>query len=517
MAANPRFRFFYVIWAFLECLLFGGLLYGWGSLVFVLKEDGVYSDLCKPGSDNITSINIESIASDYSTPASYNITYDNNTSASDGQKETSGNASCPDRDRRLTLVFTIGSMMFCAGTAVMGQINFKFGTRITRLCAFIILISGALLTGFTSEDVPWLIFPGLTMLGIGGIPLLMTNMQFSMLFSKGSSTVVSMLSGAFDASSGVMLGVKLVHERGIALKWSMMFISGAHILTLVNSFLFLPRGFISKPTPRTVTEDATGNDVGVELITKKNPASEVNGGSRAVEEEEVFQPQKPEQKKALPPITSCLLSPIYILHVIWLSILQLRFYYFIGSLNTWLMALLGSKEEVSFYTNVCLYAMMCGLFTSPLAGIMYDFNKRMFVNSRSELRRNLMPAVFPLIFTSLLGILLSVLVLFHSVSVLYPSFIFNTLFRSFIYSIGAAYIGVMFPSEYFGMLYGIMIILSGVISLAQYGLVSWAEASGYNVVNIFLIAFMATSLVHPLYQWYACRRAEKQVVIEVTD
>ena len=33
--------------------------------------------------------------------------------------------------------------------------------------------------------------------------------QFSGLFSKGSSTVVSMLSGSFDASSGVMLIVKV--------------------------------------------------------------------------------------------------------------------------------------------------------------------------------------------------------------------------------------------------------------------------------------------------------------------
>nr|KAG5686170.1 hypothetical protein BaRGS_004509 [Batillaria attramentaria] len=241
-----------------------------------------------------------------------------------------------------------------------------------------------------------------------------------MLFTKGSSTVVSMLSGAFDASSGVMLIVKLVHEKGVELKWSMLVIAGAHLLTLVNSFLFLPRGFISKPAPKVVVEDATVSEAGVELILKKKQSTEVNGTS------------------------------------------------------------------LSFYTNVALYAMMCGLFTSPLAGMMYDFNKRFFIT------------VIPLAFTSMLGIVLSILVLFHSVDVLYPSFIFNTIFRSFIYSIGAAYIGVMFPSEYFGMLYGTMIILSGVISLAQYGLVSWAEASGYSV-------------------WYACRKAEKEGVIKGED
>ncbi|KAK7456520.1 hypothetical protein BaRGS_00039376 [Batillaria attramentaria] len=524
MAANPAFRFFYVAWAFMECLLFGGLLYGWGSLVFILKRDGVYSGLCEVFENQNRTVVESSISTvrphalnGSNSIVSYNISTSNSTSITHHHELATKKSGCTEQDNRLVLVFTIGSMLFCAGTAVMGQINFKFGTRVTRLCACAILIIGALLTGFTSQDIPWLIFPGLTLLGIGGIPLLMTNMQFSMLFTKGSSTVVSMLSGAFDASSGVMLIVKLVHEKGVELKWSMLVIAGAHLLTLVNSFLFLPRGFISKPAPKVVVEDATVSEAGVELILKKKQSTEVNGTSQPIEEEVTFHPQADNKEPALPPIMSCILSPVYILHVIWLSILQLRFYYFIGSLNTWLNALLGSKEEVSFYTNVALYAMMCGLFTSPLAGMMYDFNKRFFINSRSVLRRNLMPAVIPLAFTSMLGIVLSILVLFHSVDVLYPSFIFNTIFRSFIYSIGAAYIGVMFPSEYFGMLYGTMIILSGVISLAQYGLVSWAEASGYSVVNYFLIAFMATSLVHPLYQWYACRKAEKEGVIKGED
>ena len=40
-----------------------------------------------------------------------------------------------------------------------------------------------------------------------------------------------------------------------------------------------------------------------------------------------------------------------------------------------------------------------------------------------------------------------------------------------------------FPSEYFGILYGLMIILSGFISLFQYGFFSWAEASGFTSVS----------------------------------
>ena len=48
MAANRKYRHLYVVWAFVENLLLTGSFFGWGSLVFILKEDGVYSDLCPP-------------------------------------------------------------------------------------------------------------------------------------------------------------------------------------------------------------------------------------------------------------------------------------------------------------------------------------------------------------------------------------------------------------------------------------------------------------------------------------
>lgn len=43
---NPKYRILYTAWGFLECLGFGGLIYGWGSLVYVLKDEGLYLDLC---------------------------------------------------------------------------------------------------------------------------------------------------------------------------------------------------------------------------------------------------------------------------------------------------------------------------------------------------------------------------------------------------------------------------------------------------------------------------------------
>ena len=55
-----RRRYLYTGWAVLETMLFGGIVNGWASLVFVLKEDGLYGDLCPPAAsppaDNTTAL-----------------------------------------------------------------------------------------------------------------------------------------------------------------------------------------------------------------------------------------------------------------------------------------------------------------------------------------------------------------------------------------------------------------------------------------------------------------------------
>lgn len=46
----------------------------------------------------------------------------------------------------------------------------------------------------------------------------------------------------------------------------------------------------------------------------------------------------------LPSVRSCILSSMYLLHVTWFCIVQLRFYYFLSSLNSWLTDILTEKD-----------------------------------------------------------------------------------------------------------------------------------------------------------------------------
>ena len=51
-------------------------------------------------------------------------------------------------------------------------------------------------------------------------------------------------------------------------------------------------------------------------------------------------------RSSIPSLHSCIKHPLFITHCIWLCLLQLRFYYFIGALNTYLNRILDRDEEL---------------------------------------------------------------------------------------------------------------------------------------------------------------------------
>ncbi|MEQ2162936.1 hypothetical protein GOODEAATRI_025079 [Goodea atripinnis] len=82
-----------------ECLCFAGAVFGWASLVFVLKEDRYFSSLC------------------------VNATGLNNTQTLD----------CSAQDEQFSLIFTIASFMNNFLTLPHGFLFDRFGTTVTRL------------------------------------------------------------------------------------------------------------------------------------------------------------------------------------------------------------------------------------------------------------------------------------------------------------------------------------------------------------------------------------------------
>ena len=502
-AGDPRLRVLYAIWAFFECLGFGGLVYGWGSLVFVLKDEGLYLDqLCDLPLMNQSSNSTHSTV----TPGV-------------GTPDTTP-LNCQARDDRFNLVFTVASSMLCVGCFIMGQVNFKCGLRVTRLLAFGMFTTGALLIAFTSNAVPWFIFPGLSMVGIGGITILMTNTQVSLLFPTGGGLIVGWIGGAFDASASIQQMMKLGYENGIRRQTSYIIIAACHLLTLVNTFVFLPKDFIKKPDAMTdKTNDTTLNNIDTDSENsttkeyaktdkaKKDDPTSINSNTDAfmkTDHDSLFGPNRTFRQ--------CLTSPYFIGHVVWFSFLQLRFYFFLGSINMMLEELLDDdKDQVSHYTDIMSYLLIGGIFISPMAGFVYDSFGRYFGrSSNSAMRQKVMPSVVLLTITTTLCLSLSCIILIDSPASMYAVFVALLVFRSFFYMMAAGFVIAFFPGECFGILYGILILIGGVVSFLQYAMFQMVDAFGFTAVNLLFVGITLFTYIHPLAMWVAVRRADKR-------
>lgn len=518
-------KYLMTVWAFFECLFFAGILYGWSSLVFIFKDEGIYSDLCDTTTETEDGYNITHGPQNYTDPlivgtvTAESIKYGNatdsrtnltrllpvNTTDSMGDIQVNGRVVCKEQDSIMSLCFTVSSAIFCISCVVMGQINYKLGTRPTRFIAFGIFVAGALCMAFISKAVPWLMFPGLTFIGVGGLPVFVTNNQVANLFKTGSSSVVGLMCGAYDMSAAVFLMIKIAHQNGFSRRNMFFVLLGLHFLTLVSTQKFLPKGFIQKKSFGNSTEE------------------KVDKPDKSTRENLLIQENMPSRRRRLSiadiqPLSSYLRQPLFITHNIWLCLLQLRFYYFIGNLNTFLNRVLNNDtDKVSYFTNVCFYTMMGGLLSSFLVGIVYDGQKAIFKKGNTKLYRCLMPALLPLSLASVFAILLSVLVLTPTEAVIYIIFIVMTLYRSFLYSMAAAFINAIFPSQYFAVLYGVTMITAGVFSIFQYALFSWAEAymKAPFHVDIFLLCVCVLTLGHPVYMWFCGWKEERLALTEL--
>ncbi|KAI8797343.1 solute carrier family 43 member 3 isoform X1 [Biomphalaria glabrata] len=463
-----KLRFLYVAWAFCESFGFGGLVFGWGSFVYVLKDEGLYAELCNNGTSNST-------------------------------HNGSLNEDCPDRDSRLELVFTIGSTCAGIGSFVLGQISFYFGMRVARIVASLCFMCGAYIIAFTTNDLPWLIFPGMALVAFGGISLIMTNVQLSNMFPVGGGAVVGIISGAFDSSSGIQLMVKLGYEQGISRKTSYLILASTHVLTFVSTFLFLPKDYVHPVQEEYVVTQE------IELEIPEKP-----GLDSGKTEKKVTSKTTSDNEVNLSSLMRLIRTPTYLLHVMWVCLLQLRLFYILGSINRILEKELENKKEVSDYTNVMLYVLMGGIVASPLAGAFLELNISLFKNSKSSFSRSVKPNIMSLTLTSALGVVLSVLLLLEDPSHLYYIFVFLVLYRSIFYTMVNAYIVLAFPSAFIGSLIGITTVTSGVFCLLQHALFEWSARRNAKEVNIFLIVLIGISCIHPFWQWIACRRAEQR-------
>ncbi|XP_042640863.1 solute carrier family 43 member 3 isoform X1 [Tyto alba] len=325
----------------LECGAFCGLIFGWASLVFVLKDLGYFGGLCQPA-------------------------------ATAGPNQTLL-PDCSQQDEQFSLVFTIGSFMNNFMTFPMGFIFDRFGTTVARLIAISLYTGGTLLVAFSTPELAVLLFPAMSMLSVGGILLILTNMQVGNLFGKYRSIIITLYNGAFDSSSAIFLIIKVLYEQGLSLRAMFLFMAACGAWHLLRTLFLMPRTHIPYPLPPAY-------DYGLRCPGRSRSYrtyEEKRGG--AGPEETPLEPRALRGGGAPPgaSFVGCVCSALFAWHVVWLSVMQLRHYLFIGTLNPLLHLLArGDPHQVSTYTNAFAFTQLCGVLCAPWNGLILDRHKR---------------------------------------------------------------------------------------------------------------------------------------------
>ncbi|XP_049898038.1 equilibrative nucleobase transporter 1-like [Epinephelus moara] len=463
-----------------ECLCFAGAVFGWASLVFVLKKEDYFSSLCVNTTVNATQV-----------------------------------LDCSGQDEQFSLVFTIASFMNNFLTLPNGFLFDRFGTTVARLFGICLYTLGSLLVAFSSAALSNMLFPALSFLAVGGILFLMTNMQVGNLFGSRRSTIITLYNGAFDSSSALFLVIKLLHEAGVALRSSFLFLSVCSFIHLLRTFFLLPRDHIPYPLPDDYTYGITcGKSRSLSL-----EQTAANSNTLKITEETPLRDVTVKQEKSF---RECLMSRFFAWHLLWLSVMQLRHYLFIGTLNPMLQRLTeGEPSLVSQYTNAFAITQLCGVLCAPWNGLIMDRHKgKPRAEGESEQEADLRASVLSLFLTALQCVLFSVCASTPYLPLQYLTFILQVINRSFLYGGNAAFISLAFPSCHFGKLYGLVMALSAVFSLLQYpcfALVKGPLEGDPLYVNVGLTLLSLLAFIHPISVYLHCRSLASQRAINASS
>ncbi|XP_072342221.1 equilibrative nucleobase transporter 1-like [Scyliorhinus torazame] len=516
-----------------ECLGFAGVINGWASLVFVLRNEEYFLDVC----DTILN------------------------SSSDGARNVS--AGCDLQDDRFTLVFTIASFAF-GFSALPGGVLFDFvGTMVTRILAITFYTAATLMIALSTAASAALLFPALSLMAIGGIFLLITSIQVANLFQNRRSAIITLYNGAVDSSSVMFLLVKVLHEAGFSMMSIFLFISSLSAILILRTFLLLPitqipyplperyiygiscdtlalRSFCrEKATPSQIEPDHGGeSNIGEKDGTCDEMEGDIGYGQENMEEDSALRKEEKEggpggrhgkteegnavagsagHEEQIPTLRGCISSKIVITQLFWLSIIQLRMVIFIGTLNPMLtQAANGDVLQVSRFTNAFAFTQLFGIFTAPWNGLIMDWHRRRTISSvtvtatsTSQRLADTKSAVLSLAITVTLGVLFSTFAAVPVLEVQYVTFVLQVLTRSFLFGGLSTFITIAFPPCHFGKIFDLTVAVLACVSLLQYPCLALVQGPLQHnplYLNIGLIVLVTLTYVHPITVNLHCQR-----------
>ncbi|XP_064612367.1 equilibrative nucleobase transporter 1-like [Liolophura sinensis] len=263
MAGENLLKGFMVICGSLEIMLFGGIIFGWASLVYVYKDEGYFRHLCPLNQSMLSNGSYSSVQEAQSGLFGVNISqalgeissaYDFNATSED--RLILPKVTCKEQDNQFNLIFSISTVFTGIMCFVNGLLYDRFGTRLCRVIAIVCFIGAMLCLIFASPEQPLLLYPGATLLVYGGYLILVTNLQLANLIPRFRSTIMSLYAGSYDCSAVIFLAFKAAHEAGIKVNTCFLIQACAFSLVVsISTFFTLPKYHFPWPLPENFKVD----------------------------------------------------------------------------------------------------------------------------------------------------------------------------------------------------------------------------------------------------------------------
>ncbi|XP_071489493.1 equilibrative nucleobase transporter 1-like [Diadema antillarum] len=219
-------------------------------------------------------------------------------------------------------------------------------------------------------------------------------------------------------------------------------------------------------------------------------------------------------------LTSCICSTPFWLIFVWQMFLELDLLYTFGTVNYVIEELAGGDDDVvSSYLNVFSITQIMTIIMGPLSGLLMDRNKswRSCRDKNGSTERkafaDLQDSCLPLALTSLASLGYSICLLIPSLELLYLTFVFILITRTFLKGIGPAVVAIIFPAEHLVSVFGAIKTLSGIFSFLQYPIFIIQQTFLDNnpfYVTIGFIAADILTLVLPIGLYIIARRRRAQ-------
>ncbi|XP_061075065.1 equilibrative nucleobase transporter 1-like [Conger conger] len=211
----------------------------------------------------------------------------------------------------------------------------------------------------------------------------------------------------------------------------------------------------------------------------------------------------------------CVLSWFFLWHLVWLSVMILRHYLFIATLNPMLTQLTeGDPAQVSHYTNAFAYTQLCGILCAIWNGLIIDRYNGTRQAGEMEEESNLRSVVLSLFLTALQCLLFSICATIPVLPLQYLTFVLQVVNRAFIFGGNVAFISIVFPVCHFGKLFGLLFVLSTLVLLLQFPciiLVNEVLDGDPLYINIALCILCLATFIHPAYVYIRwCRLANQR-------